>query len=58
MQTEISDMAMETLEQFVVLLYDRTSDMMNVNDFITVHNIIIIYYYTLSSTLLYLCLFY
>lgn len=32
MQTETSDMAMETLERFVVLLYDRTSDIMNVND--------------------------
>ena len=25
-------MAMKTLEQFVVLLYDRTSDIMNIND--------------------------
>ena len=32
MQTETSDIAMETLERFVVLLYDRTSDIMNVND--------------------------
>ena len=32
MQTEISDVAMETLEQFVVLLYDCTSDIMTVND--------------------------
>ena len=32
MQTEISDMAMKTLERFVVLLYDRTSDIMTVND--------------------------
>ena len=32
MQAETSDMAMETLERFVVLLYDRTSDIMNVND--------------------------
>ena len=31
-QTETSDMAMETLERFVVLLYDHTSDIMNVND--------------------------
>ena len=28
----ISDMAMETLKQFVVPLYDRTSDIINVND--------------------------
>ena len=32
MQIEISDKAMETLERFVVLLYDRTSDIMTVND--------------------------
>ena len=31
-QTETSDMAMKTLERFVVLLYDCTSDIMNVND--------------------------
>ena len=27
-----TDMAMETLGRFVLLLYDRTSDIMNVND--------------------------
>ena len=32
MQNETSDMVMETLERFVVLLYDHTSDIMNVND--------------------------
>ena len=32
MQIETRDLAMKTLEQFVVLLYDRTSDIMNVND--------------------------
>jgi len=32
MQIEISNMAMETLDQFFVLLYDRTNDIMTVND--------------------------
>jgi len=32
MQTEISELNMKTLERFVVLLYDRTSDIMSVND--------------------------
>jgi len=32
MQTEISDMAMETLERFIVLLYDRTNNIMTVNN--------------------------
>ena len=32
MQTEISEATMKTLERFVVLLYDRTSDIMSVND--------------------------
>ena len=32
LQTEISDLAMEMLEQFVVLLYDHTSDITNAND--------------------------
>jgi len=32
MQTEISELTMKTLEQFVVVLYDRTSDIMSVND--------------------------
>ena len=32
MQTEISELTMKTLEWFVVLLYDRTSDIMSVND--------------------------
>ena len=32
LQTEISDLAMEMLEQLVVLLYDHTSDITNAND--------------------------
>ena len=32
MQTETSDLAMETLKQFVVLLYDCMNDITNVND--------------------------
>jgi len=32
MQTEISELTMKTLERFVVLLYDRTRDIMSVND--------------------------
>ena len=32
MQTETSNMAMEILKRFVVLLYDCTSDIINVND--------------------------
>ena len=32
LQTETIDLAMEMLEQFLVLLYDRTSDITNVND--------------------------
>jgi len=32
MQIEISNTAMETLEQFFVLLYDHTNDSMTVND--------------------------
>ena len=32
MQIETRDLAMKTLEQFVVLLYDPTSDITNVND--------------------------
>ena len=32
MQTEGNDLAMETLKQFVVLLCDCTSDIINVND--------------------------
>ena len=30
MQTETSHLAMETLKQFVVLLYDRTCDIRNI----------------------------
>ena len=32
MQTETSGLAMETVKQFVVQLYDRTSDITNIND--------------------------
>ena len=32
MQTEISELTMKTLERFVVLLYDHTSDIMSAND--------------------------
>jgi len=32
MQTEISELTMKTLERFVVVLYDCTSDIMSVND--------------------------
>ena len=31
-QTDMSESAMATVERFVVLLYDRTSGIMNVND--------------------------
>ena len=32
MQTDMSESAVATVERFVVLLYDRTSGIMNVND--------------------------